>query len=218
MQRVVVVDVGLGNLHSVQRAIERAARDARVAVDVAIASDPDVVARADRVVFPGQGAFRDCALALAGGLADALRGRIAAGAPYLGICLGLQALFATSDEAPGHAGLGLFAGHVARIPDGARDPETGAPVKIPHMGWNQIALRGPAEGALARGGAGGAWFYFVHSFHAVPDDASLVAATTRHGPHEITAAIASGNVLATQFHPEKSQAAGLALLSAFLSS
>ena len=215
VQRVVLVDVGLGNLHSVQRALERGASDAGRAIDVSISSDPDAVARADRVVFPGQGAFRDCARALAGGLGQAIAAKIATGAPFLGICLGLQVLFDGSDEAPGEPGLGVFAGHVARLAPGARDPHTGEAIKIPHMGWNRVALGDPAHPLLARAGAGGSWFYFVHSFHAVPADPSLVVGTAQHGPYEVTAAIARDNVLATQFHPEKSQAAGLRVLAAF---
>ncbi len=216
MQSIALLDVGLGNLRSVEKALERAASDAGVAARVVVTSDGDAILRADRVVFPGQGAFGDCARALAGGLGDAVRGAIARGTPYLGICLGLQALFASSEEAPGAAGLGLFAGTNARLADGAKDPLTGAPVKIPHMGWNTLALRHGGHAHLAAAGGEGAHVYFVHSYHAVPADPSLVVATTTHGPYEITAAIARDNVFATQFHPEKSQAAGLALLASFV--
>src|SRR5207248_662592 len=126
---------------------------------------------------------------------------IAKGAPYLGICLGLQALFEASEEAPGAAGLAVLAGSVKRLL-----PAPG--IKIPHMGWNEVA---PARAHPVIGGA--AVYYFVHSYHAVPSDPSLVAATSDHGAVPITAAIAKDNVIAVQFHPEKSQAVGLALLA-----
>jgi glutamine amidotransferase len=209
MHTLALVDLGMGNLHSVERALVRAASDAGVACAVERTSDPDAVRRADRVVVPGQGAFRDCAAALRAGMGEALREVIAQGTPFFGICLGLQALFAESEEAPGEAGLGIFAGRVVRLA-----PSPG--VKIPHMGWNRVVRTREVEGALAELPAEGEHFYFVHSFHAVPDDAALVAAVTEHGPHRVTAAIQRGNVTATQFHPEKSQDAGLRLLAAFL--
>jgi glutamine amidotransferase len=147
--------------------------------------------------------------ALGQGLASALRERIAAGIPYLGICMGLQILFETSAEAPGVAGLGIFRGSVARLRQ--------APgVKVPHMGWNHLELRGPGHPCLTAAGGEGTYVYFVHSFHAVPRDGDLIIATVSHGPNTITAAVSRDNVLATQFHPEKSQAAGLLLLGAFL--
>lgn len=206
-----LVDTGLGNLRSVEKAIGAAAELAGIGdVSVELLSEPARLRQADRVVFPGQGAFRDCMKTLAGGLGEALLDRIRAGVPYLGICLGLQVLFEASDEAPGLSGLGLYPGKVEKLtPEG---------VKIPHMGWNQLELAEPAHPLLAAAGGAGAWMYYVHSFHAVPSDPSLVVATCRHGPHRVTAAIARDNVFAVQFHPEKSQAAGLALLGAFLRS
>ena len=218
MRTAVVVDVGVGNLRSVQKAVERAAADAGLAWRAVVTPRPDEIARADKVVVPGQGAFRDCALALRSGVADALRQQIAAGTPFFGICMGLQLLFPTSDEAPGHAGLGIFEGTNVRLADGQRDPATGEKVKIPHMGWNAVELRGEGHPYLRAAGGEGTHFYFVHSYHAVPTDPSLVAATAKHGPFSVTAAIARGNVFASQFHPEKSQAAGLAVLAAFLRS
>src|SRR4051812_10928187 len=129
----------MGNLRSVERALDRAAADAGVACAVERTGDPDALGRADKIVVPGQGAFRDCAAALAGGLGEALRAGIAAGRPYLGICLGLQALFDESEEAPGAAGLGVFRGRVARL--------TAHPgVKIPHMGWNRVVLQRAGAG------------------------------------------------------------------------
>jgi glutamine amidotransferase len=209
MVRVALVDLGMGNLHSVERALGQGAADAGVGCTVERTSDPDAVRRADKIVVPGQGAFRDCSAGLAGGMGDVLRERIAAGVPYLGICLGLQALFDASDEAPGAPGLGIFPGHVASL-------SPGDGYKIPHMGWNRVEIL-RSEGPLSAFEGESPYFYFVHSFHAVPDDPSLVAAVTEHGPHRVTAAVQRGNVTATQFHPEKSQAAGLRLIAAFLS-
>ncbi|MEO7329356.1 MAG: imidazole glycerol phosphate synthase subunit HisH [Minicystis sp.] len=215
MHRIALVDLGMGNLRSVQRALEQAATDAGASIAVSITAEAEEIARADKVVVPGQGAFRDCAAALAGALGEAIRERIAQGTPYLGICLGLQALFQRSEEAPGAEGLGVFAGEVQRLAEGTIDPTTGERVKIPHMGWNEVEIL-RAEGALSAFADERAYFYFVHSYHAVPADPALVAAVTHHGPLRITAAVQRDNVLATQFHPEKSQEAGLRLLGAFL--
>lgn len=201
----VVCDTGMGNVFSVVRALEHVG-----APSVTVSADPDAIARADRVVFPGQGAFRDCAAALSRdgqGLGDAIRAAIRRGTPYLGICLGLQALFQSSEEAPGATGLGVFPGAVVRLPSGV--DEAKAPLKIPHMGWNEArpvrehAILGPA-----------AYYYFVHSYAVAPADRSIVAATTTYGA-DFPSAVASDNVVAVQFHPEKSQHAGLALLARF---
>lgn len=205
----VIVDTGLGNLRSVQKALETAAIDAGVAGQVRRSADPEVVRRAARVVVPGQGAFRDCAQALDLGLREALREAIGAGTPYFGICLGLQILFESSAEAPGERGLGLFAGRVERL------DSTG--VKIPHMGWNQLRLHGEPHPWLERAGGADTWMYFVHSYHAVPEDPGIVVASCDYGENLVTAAVARDGVFASQFHPEKSQSAGLALLAAFLS-
>jgi glutamine amidotransferase len=142
---------------------------------------------------------------LGSALTEAILERLRAGTPYFGICLGLQILFESSDEAPGVAGWSWFPGRVERL-------EGGPGIKIPHMGWNQVELAGGAHPLLpAR-----EWFYFVHSYHAVPQDADVVRASAGYGPNRVTAAIGRDHVFATQFHPEKSQAAGLALLSRFL--
>ena len=210
MIRIAICDVGLGNLRSVRRALETAASSAKVALEIAITPDPDAVRRADKIVFPGQGAFRDCARALDCGMGDALRERIASGAPYLGICLGLQVLFATSDEAAGCAGLGIYPGHVRRLAPGVGT--NGAAYKVPHTGWNTVD-RAQESALLPERG----WFYFVHSFVAAPDDASIVCGATRHGADVFPSAIEKDNVFACQFHPEKSQAEGLALLERFVS-
>jgi imidazole glycerol-phosphate synthase subunit HisH len=218
MATVAIVDLGVGNLRSVQKAIECAALDAGSSWDAVITADPDGIARADKVVVPGQGAFRDCSLALGRGIADSVRSQIDRGTPFLGICLGLQSLFESSEEAHGCKGLALFRGTNVRLADGQRDATTGEAVKIPHMGWNHIEVAGAAHPYLAAAGGNGTYFYFTHSYHAVPSDRSLLAATAQHGPFCITAAVARGNVFASQFHPEKSQIAGLLLLTAFLRS
>jgi glutamine amidotransferase len=216
--RVALVNLGMGNLRSVERALTQAALDAEVACSVRITDHPEEIAAADKVVVPGQGAFRDCAAAIEGGLGEAILAQIARGTPYLGICLGLQELFETSEEAPGARGLGVFRGAVQRLTPSAEGSAADAPVKIPHMGWNQLSILRPGAGPLAAFDRDGEapYVYFVHSYHAVPDDASLLAAVTTHGPHRITAAVQRDNITATQFHPEKSQAAGLRLLRAFL--
>jgi imidazole glycerol-phosphate synthase subunit HisH len=194
---VVVVDTGLGNIASVVRALGRCG-GAPV-----VSREPELVGRAGALVVPGQGAFRDCARALDGALGRAVREAITRGTPYLGICLGLQILFSSSDEAPGCAGLGVFPGHVARLAGGPG-------IKVPHVGWNLVTstrtsllLDKPEH------------FYFVHSYVVVPDDPTVIVATTTHGERFVSA-VARDNVTAVQFHPEKSQRAGLALLERWL--
>lgn len=202
-REVVVVDLGMGNLRSVARALERAGASTR------IADDAGVIARAERLVVPGQGHFRDCARALASGIGDAIRAFVATGRPYLGICLGMQALFATSEEAPGEPGLGLLPGAVRRFPRDLRDPSTGERSKVPHVGWAEIALAGAIPHPLLVGAS--RWFYFVHSYVCVPAEADLIVASADHGG-PFCAAIARDNVFACQFHPEKSGAAGHEML------
>lgn len=199
--RVAIVDLGLGNLHSVAKAFERAGAKSE------LSADPDVLLRADRLVMPGQGAFKECSHALAGEVGEAVRTWIGSGRPYLGICLGMQALFESSEEAPGESGLGIFRGTVKRFSTDLRD-EDGVRLKVPHIGWNQITSTHPVfENAE--------WYYFVHSYYCVPDDERLIAATTHYGGR-FCSAIARDNVLACQFHPEKSQHAGARLIGHFL--
>ncbi len=210
MPEVVVLDYGAGNVTSVVRALGRAGATATVS------RDPAVVAAAGRLVFPGQGALPDCMARLAeGGLDEAVRAQIAAGNPYLGICLGLQALFEKGTEHGGSAGLGVLAGDVVRFPEGLEQSD-GTPLKVPHMGWNAVRLAEAGRGHPVLGRLpDGAWFYFVHSYYARPGDPAAVAATAEHGI-PFCAAVARDNLLACQYHPEKSQAAGEALLRAWL--
>jgi glutamine amidotransferase len=202
MSAVAILDLGMGNLRSVSRALERAG------ATPVIVRDADAVADAERLVVPGQGQFRDCASALgerSGALAEAVHAFVARGRPYLGICLGMQALFTSSEEAPGARGLGVFAGSVVRFPRDIVDPVSRERLKVPHVGWSQVEGRAALHG----------WFYFVHSFHCVPEDPSVIAAHADHGAR-FCAAVARANVLAVQFHPEKSGAAGHALIASWL--
>jgi imidazole glycerol-phosphate synthase subunit HisH len=204
---VAVVDYGMGNLQSVVQALRAAAPDG---TDVVRTSDTAVIRRADRVVVPGQGGFRDSAARLAEhGLGECIQEKMRAGTPYLGICLGLQMLFESSEEAPGAAGFGWFKGAVRKL----IGSDT---IKIPHMGWNALELRSGGHPLLDAAGGEHAYVYFVHSFHAVASEPDVVRATVSHGENVVTAAVARDNVVATQFHPEKSQSAGIALLRRFL--
>lgn len=208
MNTVAIIDYGMGNLRSVSKAIEHVAPKARVLVT----HEPAVVAAADRVVVPGQGAMPDCMRELeARGLRQAVID--AAGyKPFLGICIGLQMLFRSSEEG-NVPGLGLFPGEVRRFPAERMVGADGARLKVPHMGWNQVRQTGPH--ALWRGIADNERFYFVHSYFVVPDDRALTAGQTTYGV-DFTAAVAQDNIFAVQFHPEKSAQAGLALLGNFM--
>lgn len=209
---VVVVDYGAGNVRSVVRAF------ARLGVPATLTDDPERVARADRLVFPGQGALPEAMARLrARGLDEAVRAQVRAGRPFLGICLGLQILLERGAEHGGAEGLGLVPGEVVRFPDGAKDGE-GRPLKVPHMGWNAVHLtdRGRAHPVLASLPEG-VYFYFVHSYYARPADPADVAAESEHGVR-FCSAVARDNLVACQFHPEKSQEAGEALLRAWLRS
>ena len=199
---IAIVDVCSGNLRSVERAL------AQVGGKVVVTRDPDVVHRADKIVVPGQGAFGVFMRGLdERGLGEALREAIASGRPYLGICLGMQVLFDESEEQGPCAGLGVLPGRVVRL--SPADPR----LKVPHIGWNQIAFH--RRDPLLAGIAEGAHVYFVHSYHAVPADPSLVTLDAEHGVR-LTAAVRKDNVFACQFHPEKSQAIGLQILRNFV--
>jgi len=195
----------MGNLRSVQKALAHVAPGDHVA----ITADPGEIRRADRVVFPGQGAMPDCMASLrARGLGDAVA-EAAAAKPFLGLCIGQQMLFERSEEGD-TPGLGLVAGLVRGFPRTAERAAAG--FKVPHMGWNQVAQVRPH--ALWDGIGDGTRFYFVHSYYCDPADPSLAAGSTLY-PQAFTSAIARDNIFATQFHPEKSAAAGLRLLSNF---
>lgn len=208
MATIAVVDYGMGNLRSVAKALEHVAPKARVII-TGQASDIDA---ADRVVFPGQGAMPDCMRHLAeSGLHDALL-RAAASRPLFGVCVGEQMLFDWSAEGD-TPGLGLLSGKVLRFPDEAMRTPDGARLKVPHMGWNRVEPSRPH--ALWEGVSAGAYFYFVHSFFAVPADPCVIAATSDYGIR-FTCAVARDNIFATQFHPEKSAANGLKLYENFV--
>jgi glutamine amidotransferase len=196
---IAVVDTGSGNLRSVAKALERAG-GAPV-----VTADPDVVRRADRVVMPGQGAFAGCMAGLDGGLGDAVLEVVRAGRPYFGICLGLQVLFDWSEEHGPVRGLGLLPGKVVRI-------RSRPGLKVPHIGWNRVTRL--TDEPLWHGLGDGAHVYFVHSYVAVPDRAVTCLETDYGGP--LCAAVRHDNLFACQFHPEKSQAVGLALLANFV--
>jgi len=207
MNRIAVVDYGMGNLRSVAKAIEHVAPHSPVVVT----SDPDVVRDAGRVVFPGQGAMRDCMREMDGrGLRDAV---IAAARdkPFLGICIGLQMLFEHSEEGD-TPGLGLLPGRVRRFRPEEMVDERGNKLKVPHMGWNEVHQSGPHP--LWNGIPDATRFYFVHSYFVEPAHAALSAGYSTYGL-PFTCAAASDNIFAVQFHPEKSQAAGLRLLANF---
>jgi glutamine amidotransferase len=208
MNTVAIVDYGMGNLRSVAKAIEHVAPQAAVRVS----ADPQVVAAADRVVVPGQGAMPDCMRELeARGLREAVI-RAAREKPFLGICIGLQMLFDSSEEG-NVAGLGLFPGKVRRFPHEAMVAADGSRLKVPHMGWNQVNQVLPH--ALWQGIADGARFYFVHSYYVEPAQGACIAGSSVYGI-PFTCAIAQANIFAVQFHPEKSAHAGLTLLGNFM--
>ena len=194
---VTIIDYGSGNLRSVQKALER------VGVEAHVTDDPNVVAESSHLVLPGVGAFGDAIRAIRGrGLAEPILAHIRADRPFLGICMGLQLLFESGSEGGHHEGLGVLAGEVTRfeLPPG---------MKIPHMGWNQVSWR--TAGTSQPAGNDGDHFYFVHSYVARPRDETVIAATSDYGG-PFCAAVARGRLFATQFHPEKSQSAGMELL------
>ena len=212
---IAVIDYGVGNLFSVAKAVEA------VGASVEITGDAQKIRAADKLILPGVGAFGDCMKNLRErGLDEVIKEQIGLGKPLLGICVGLQILFDGSEESPDARGLGIFRGTVKKIrADG---------LKIPHMGWNktirneELGIRNEKTGLLIPHSAflipnciSNCFFYFVHSYHAVPDDRSIIAATTEYGEC-LTAAIAHDNILAVQFHPEKSGDVGLKLLQNFI--
>lgn len=209
MADVAIIDYGMGNLRSVCKALEHVAAGAQVVVT----SDPDAVRASDRVVFPGQGAMPDCMRELdARGLREAVL-EAAQSKPFLGICIGQQMLFGHSAEGD-VPGLAVLPGKVVRFPAPAdMSAAGGVLLKVPHMGWNEVWQRRAHR--LWQGIEDGARFYFVHSYHVVPEHDALIAAETDYGLR-FTSAVARDNIFAVQFHPEKSAAAGLRLLSNFI--
>lgn len=199
--RVAVLDYGIGNLRSAQKALEK------VGADAVLTSDAHVVSSADAVVLPGVGAFGACMNALrSSGLENVVHDAVGSGVPFLGICVGMQMLFDASDEDPHARGLGVIPGDVKWIP---------TTVPRPQMQWNQLRLE--SDDPMFRDLGDNPWMYFVHSLHGVPENADHVVATVEYGAR-LNVAFRNGNVFATQFHPEKSARAGLALLGNFVKS
>jgi len=208
MSSVAVIDYGMGNLHSIEKALQHAAPE----VDVQIVSDVAAIQQADRIVFPGVGAIRDCMLALDDSGLSAVIKEVAKTKPFLGICLGMQALLTDSEENDQTACLDVFKGHAEHFSKDMRD-DKGERLKIPHMGWNQVQQK---KHPLWEGIPQNSRFYFVHSYYVKPDSEEDTIATTEY-PFPFTSALAKDNLFAVQFHPEKSQTVGLQLLKNFLS-
>lgn len=207
MTKIAIVDVCSGNLRSVERALAAAGGDTFVT------RDPEAVRRADKLVIPGQGALGTFARGLAErGLEPALREHLSSGKPMLGICLGLQVLFERGEEHGGVPGLGVLGGEVIRFDPAAASSK----IKVPHIGWNQIEVpAGAPRDPMLDGVPDGAYVYFVHSYHVVPRDRSIVAVETDYGG-KFCAAVRKDNLFACQFHPEKSQRVGQAILRNFV--
>jgi imidazole glycerol-phosphate synthase subunit HisH len=208
MQSIVVIDYGMGNLRSVAKALRHVAPER----DVVVSSDSATIRTAERTVLPGQSAMPDCMrVLLESGLADTVL-EVMRDRPFLGICLGLQMLFDASEEGP-TACLAAIPGRVVRFEDEAMVTSAGERLKVPHMGWSPV--RQTRAHPLWAGIDDGSRFYFAHSYHPVPDDPDLTAGTAAY-PMPFTCAVARANIFATQFHPEKSQRAGLKLLANFV--
>ncbi len=202
---IALIDYGMGNLHSVAKAVEH------VGGRVHCVTSPEELNDCDHIILPGVGAFRDCIAALQkNGLNEALGERCAAGIPFLGICLGMQVLLSRSFEFGEYKGLDMIPGDVVRFPDNF----PGKGYKIPHMGWNSVVLPEKPHPVLAP--LKNRQCYFVHSYYCVPDDEAHMLAQCHYGDIRLACAIGRDNLIGVQFHPEKSQAAGLALLEAFL--
>lgn len=202
---IAIIDYGMGNLRSVQKGFEK------VGAEAVITADPRLIREADRVVLPGVGAFRDCMSNLEqAGFVEPILKVIAEGRPFLGICVGMQLLFSDSVEFGLYQGLNVIPGHVLRFPEGMRvgDEE----LKVPHMGWNQLNVKRCPAAFVDIADASNV--YFVHSYYVKPDSDDVIATTTEYG-FEFCSAIWKDNIIATQFHPEKSQAVGLGILKNF---
>lgn len=209
MSSVAVIDYGMGNLHSVAKALEHTGR----ASDIRVTHDLEQIRSADRVVLPGVGAIRDCIAEIRRLGLDEVIAEVVKTKPFLGVCVGMQALMDFSEENDGTECLGILPGRVNFFGDDLRDAHTGAELKVPHMGWNQVHQE--CEHPLWKGIEQDSRFYFVHSYYVTPADESYLAASAEHGVR-IAAALAHENIFAAQFHPEKSQHAGLQLYANFL--
>ncbi len=212
MTHVAVIDYGMGNLHSVAKALEHVGKRAGITLKVSVTSDPAVLRAADRLVFPGVGAMRDCMAEIRRLCVDEILREQVKLKPVLAICVGMQALMQHSDENGGVPCIGLFAGQVKRFDDHAVD-QSGAELKVPHMGWNRV--RQTQAHPMWRGIADNSHFYFVHSYYVAPDAPAVIVGEADY-PKPFCAAMAHKKVFAVQFHPEKSQANGLQLLENFL--
>jgi glutamine amidotransferase len=210
MSFVALIDYGSGNLRSAEKALARAASDAGSKTEILVTADADMVAKAERIVLPGVGAFADCMKGLSAlpGMVDALNDAVLQrGVPFFGICVGMQLLATVGREFGDHKGLGWIEGEVVKL------TPSDANLKIPHMGWNE--LRFTRAHTMFDGVAPGSHAYFVHSYCIKPVVPADILATTDYGG-SVVAAVARGNIFGTQFHPEKSQGMGLALLGNFL--
>ncbi|MBI4743721.1 MAG: imidazole glycerol phosphate synthase subunit HisH [Actinobacteria bacterium] len=197
---IAIINYGMGNLRSVQKAIEK------VGGETIITSDPEVIRKADKVVLPGVGAFFDAIENLkSNNLVEVIKETIDSGKPFLGICLGLHLLFTESEEDGLHKGLDILKGRVVRFSD---------EVKVPHMGWNQIEIKN--DNLILENIPDNSYFYFVHSYYPVPEDKDVIATTTDYGM-EFASSVSRDNIFATQFHPEKSSDLGLKILKNFVS-
>ena len=204
---ICIVDYGMGNLRSVHKAVERVGFKAQVT------SDPTDIEGASKLILPGVGAFADCMQNLTRhDLMEPVISFIQSGKPFLGICLGLQLLFEESDEFGHHKGMAILPGKVTRFPDKLTDPDTRERYPIPHMGWNAVHFSTPTS--LFEGVQSGSYFYFVHSYYALPDNPQDTIGTTSYGI-DFTSAVQRNNIMAVQFHPEKSHTVGLQLLRNF---
>lgn len=210
MQKIAIIDYNMGNLHSVQRAV---AHCAPVGTKVEITADPETIYQADRIVFPGQGAARDCMRELRSLALDQVIGEVITQKPFLGICMGMQVLMQHSEENQGIACLGIYRGTVRHFSELAASSDGQDKLKIPQMGWNQI--RQIKTHPLWTGIADGARFYFVHSYFVSPEETDLSCGETDYG-QPYTSVLAKDNVFAIQAHPEKSADDGLQLLQNFM--
>lgn len=212
MNRIAVIDYGMGNLHSVAKAVEHVGRELGQDVEVLVTPDADIIASADRVIFPGVGAIRDCMAEILRLNVNEIVEEAMRTKPVLAICVGMQALMNSSEENGGVDCLGFLDGEVRYFGDNLQD-ENGERLKVPHMGWNQVKQTRPHP--LWKDIADNSRFYFVHSYYVQTEKKEMVTGVTNYGT-EIVATLAADNIFATQFHPEKSQLAGLTLLRNFL--